>query len=482
MRFAANFIGSIILEMHSFMYISIDKTAKRTYTKQIYYALRQKILSGELAVGEALPPYRELSRELAVSKNTVLAAYDMLASDGVVRGVAGSGFYVETGMERLPAAAPTAEHQSAALSDTVIPEGTVNFDNGLPALELFPRAKWNKAVSAALMYAPDSALGYDQPQGRSELRSVLCDYLRRIQGINCGSEQIIITSGAKQAISLAAGLLLAGGGEAWIEDPSTVILKRMLASNTERIVPLPVDEYGLDPESFPDSGKPALIFAAPSRQFPMGGIMPMARRIELIRRARSAGAYVIEDNFENEFRYDAPPAASLFELDPESVISVGTFSKVLFPSVRLGYMVVPKKLVPAICERKRLSDHHTNSVYQLALASFIGSGGLERHIRRMNREYRARRDHLTACIEAVFRGRVRLIGGAAGMNLIAEFPGVDFSEDMTRRLLDCGVYAVPVEQETLVKGRHTGQLILRYSGLTPEKLSLGAARLKEALG
>lgn len=481
MRFTANFIGSIILEAYSFMYISIDKTAMRTYTKQIYYALRQKILSGELAVGEALPPYRELSRELAVSKNTVLAAYDMLASDGVVRGVAGSGFYVETGMERLPAAS-TAELQSAALSDTVIPEGTVNFDNGLPALELFPRAKWNKAVSAALMYAPDSALGYDQPQGRGELRSVLCDYLRRTQGIDCSSEQIIITSGAKQAISLAAGLLLADGGEAWIEDPSTVILKRLLACHTERIVPLPVDEYGLDPESFPTGRKPALIFAAPSRQFPMGGIMPMTRRIELICRARSTGAYVIEDNFENEFRYDAPPAASLFELDPESVISVGTFSKVLFPSVRLGYMVVPKKLVPAICERKRLSDHHTNSVYQLALASFIGSGGLERHIRRMNREYRARRDHLTACIEAGFGGRVRLIGGAAGMNLVAEFPGVDLSGEMAQRLLDCGVYAVPVEQEALIKGRHAGQLILRYSGLTPEKLSLGAARLKEALG
>ena len=285
------------------MYISIDKSAKRTYTRQIYYSLWQKILSGEITVGEALPPYRELSRELAVSKNTVLAAYDMLASDGVVRGVAGSGFYVETGMARMPAASPAAELQSAALSDTVIHEGTVNFDNGLPALELFPRAKWNKVVSAALMYAPDSALGYDQPQGRGELRSVLCDYLRRTQGINCGSGQIIITSGAKQAISLAAGLLLAGGGEAWIEDPSTVILKRLLACHTERIVPLPVDEYGLDPAGFPAGGKPALIFAAPSRQFPMGGIMPMTRRIELICRARSAGAYVIEDNFENEFRY-----------------------------------------------------------------------------------------------------------------------------------------------------------------------------------
>ncbi len=161
------------------LYIPLDRSAKRTYTRQIYYAIRQKILSGELAAGEALPPYRELSQELGVSKNTVFSAYDMLVADGLLRSVAGSGFYVEEGMTRRPSAQPIIPPRFAALSDRVIPDGVINFDNGQPALDLFPRAKWNKAVSAAMLDIPASALGYDLPQGRPELRQALGEYLRK---------------------------------------------------------------------------------------------------------------------------------------------------------------------------------------------------------------------------------------------------------------------------------------------------------------
>ena len=456
------------------LYIPLDRTAKRTYTKQIYYAIRQKILSSELASGEALPPYRELSQELGVSKNTVLAAYDMLVADGVLRSTAGSGFYVEEGMLRRPPAQPVIQRQSAALSDQIIPDGVINFDNGQPALELFPRAKWNKAVSAAMLDIPAAALGYDLPQGRPELRQALCEYLRKSQGLSCKAEQIVVTSGAKQAITLAAECLLTGQKEVWIEDPAPALLRQLLACHTEHIISFPVDEHGFDPATFPADGRPALIIVSPARQFPTGAIMPMKRRMALVEFAERAGAYLLEDNFENEFNYDAPPASSLYELAPERVISVGTFSKVLYPSVRLGYLVAPPELLPLLCERKRLSDHHTNPVYQLALAAFLTDGTLEKHIRRMKREYRARRDHLIACLRQQFGDAVCISGTASGMNLVAAFRDVCFTDGVIQELLRCGVYAIPVERQE----QRTNELILRYAGLTKDELSLGVKRLR----
>lgn len=456
------------------LYIPLDRTAKRTYIKQIYYAIRQKILSGELASGEALPPYRELSQELGISKNTVLSVYDMLVADGVLRSTAGSGFYVEEGMLRRPPVQPVMQRQSTALSDQIIPDGVVNFDNGQPALELFPRARWNKAVSAAMLDIPAAALGYDLPQGRPELRQALCEYLRKSQGLSCKAEQIVVTSGAKQAITLAAECLLAEQKEVWIEDPAPALLRQLLACHTERIISFPVDEHGLDPAMFPADRRPALIIVSPARQFPTGAVMPMKRRMALVEFAERTGAYLLEDNFESEFNYDAPPASSLYELAPERVISVGTFSKVLYPSVRLGYLIAPPELLPLLCERKRLSDHHTNPVYQLALAAFLADGTLERHIRRMKREYRARRDHLVACLRQQFGDAVCVSGTASGMNLIAAFRDVCFTDKAIQELLRGGVYAVPVERQ----GQRTNELILRYAGLTKDELTLGADRLR----
>lgn len=454
--------------------IPLDRSVRRTYTKQIYYAIRQKILNGEITAGEALPPYREMSRELGVSKNTVFSAYDMLVADGMLRSVAGSGFYVEEGIICRPHMPQVVPKQSAALSGSVIPDGAINFDNGQPALEMFPRAKWNKAVSTAMLDIPADALGYDLPQGRPEFRTALCEYLRKMQGLSCDPENILITNGAKQAITLAAECLLDGQKEVWIEDPVPALTRQLLACHTTRIVSFQVDEYGLNPDAFPPTGKPALILVSPARQFPTGAIMPMKRRMALIAFAERTGAYILEDNFESEFNYDVPPSSSLYELAPECVLSAGTFSKVLYPSARLGYMLAPPKLMPLLCDRKRLSDHHANPVYQLALAAFLADGTLERHIRRMKREYCARRDCLIDCLRRLFGDHVNISGEASGMNLVAAFHGICFTDSKIQELLHCGVYAVPVERQ----GKRTNELILRYAGLTKEELALGAERLK----
>lgn len=460
------------------LYLNLDVTKKRSYTKQIYTEIHEKILSGELSAGERLPSSRDLSRELAVARNTVLSAYDMLVSEGAVFGIAGSGFYVSPGVCNPVRSTPIESCQTASLSDVVIPERVINFDSGLPALDLFPREKWNRTVSHAFLDAPISALGYDDPQGRPELREVLCGYLKKTRGISCTPEQIIVTAGAKQGLSLAAKCLLSSQSEVWMEDPSNANVKQIFSYHTNNIVPFEVDAQGIRPEQFPAGGRPDVIFVTPSRQFPLGGILPIQRRIALVEFARRSGAYILEDDYDSSFTYSTVPASSLFALDSEHVIYVGTFSKIMFPSIRLGYLVLPEQLIPQMRELKRLADHHSNSIYQLALMRFIESGELERHIRRMKKEYQKRRDRLIELLHQNFGEHVVIHGAEAGMHIVAEFDDIVFSEDKIKRLWDAGVYAVPVERHAITKGLHENQIILGYAGLESTSFSYGLSQIK----
>ena len=463
------------------LYISIDKTKKRSYADQLYGILREKILSGELSAGESLPSSRELSRELSVARNTVLTAYDRLVSEGAVTSVAGSGYFVSPGAKNVAQKNLMEHRQTASLSDSVISEDTINFDSGLPALDLFPREKWNRVVSRAFLDAPVSALGYDDPQGRPELRRVLCGYLKKTRGITCTPEQIIVTAGTKQGLTLAAKCLLNSESEVWMENPSNANVRKIFSYHTDNIIPFEVDSRGIRPEAFPQEGTPDLIFVTPSHQFPMGGILPLQRRIALIEFARKSGAYILEDDYDSTFTYEGQPANSLFELDSDRVIYLGTFSKVLFPSLRLGYLVVPEHLVPRMREWKRLSDHHSNSVYQLALMGWIENKELDRHIRRMKKVYQNRRDVLIKLMKDYFGDRVTIHGGGAGMHIVAEFEGTEISEEQIRNLLQAGVYVVPVERHSLTKGNHCNQIILGYASLTEEDMIRGLNILKEIM-
>ncbi|MGI6733668.1 MAG: PLP-dependent aminotransferase family protein [Anaerovoracaceae bacterium] len=463
------------------LYIDLDKTKKRSYAVQIYTKIREMILAGELPAGEPLPSSRDLSRELSVSRNTVLAAYDMLVSEGAVCSIAGSGYYVLSGVKNNPRRISTEDRQTASLSDMVISDDMINFDSGLPALDLFPRVKWNRTVSGAFLDAPVSALGYDDPQGRPEFRDVLCSYLKKTRGISCAPEQIIVTSGTKQGLSLTAKCLLDSESEVWIENPTNANVKQIFSYHTNKIIPFEVDAHGIRPEEFPSDGKPDLMFVTPSHQFPMGGILPLQRRIALTEFAAKSGAYLLEDDYDSAFTYDGQPLNSLFELDNNRVIHAGTFSKVLFPSIRLGYLVVPEHLVPGMRELKRLSDHHSNSVYQLALMRFIENGDLDRHIRRMKKEYQKRRDLLIELLHEYFGDRVHIHGASAGMHVVAEFDNVAFTEQRINKLLDAGVYVVPVERHSLTKGSHANQIIMGYAGLTREDLMSGLDILKKVI-
>lgn len=465
------------------LFIKLEREHKRSFTKQIYQQLRKQILYGELKYGERLPSTRELSKELHVSRNTVLTAYDMLISEGFADSIPGSGVYVKQSTESLPFnEMAVTDYSAASLSKDIVSPCAVSFDSGIPALDLFPRSKWNRIVTRTFREAPASVLGYDDPQGRPELRNTLASYLKKTRGIRCNPEQIIITTGAKQGLTLIAKCLLNQNSEVWLEDPSNANVRQIFSYHTNLITPIPVDHQGIRTELFLQGKKPALIFVTPSHQFPMGGFLPIQRRLELVQFARERGCYLVEDDYDSEFQYDGIPVNSLYELDSEHVIYVGTFSKVLFPSLRLGYIVLPYPLLEPCREWKRLADHHSNSVYQLALMRLMENCELERHIMHMKKIYYQRRCRLLELLETHFPGQVHVYGKAAGMHVVASFDGVCFSTELVRRIKDSGVYVVPVEHHAAIKGGHANQIILGYANLTPEEMEQGLIQIKQAIG
>lgn len=461
------------------LFIELDKGSKRSYTKQIYRQFREKILNGELKPGERLPATRALSSELSVSRNTILSAYDMLMSEGYVQGIIGSGVYVKHGAQAFHQPEKMVEAPSLEADD--LPHNMINFDSGIPALDLFPRGKWNRFITKAMNEAPLSALGYDYPEGRPELRRVLAAYLKKVRGVDCHPEQIMITAGTKQGLSLIAKCLLNEHSEVWLEDPTNRNVKEIFSYHTDHITPIAVDAQGIQTNLFPRNKAPTFLFVTPSHQFPMGGILSIQRRLELAQFARDTGCYIVEDDYDSEFRYDGEPLNSLFELNRQQVIYVGTFSKILFPSLRLGYLVLPYPLVEKCRHWKRLGDHHSNSINQLALMGFIESGELERHIMRSKKIYGKRRDFLLSLLEKYFPHKVKVYGAPAGMHIVAEFDGITFTKELVARLKDTGTYIVPVENHAMIKGNHSSQIILGYAHLNQTQMEEGIINIKNVL-
>jgi len=373
------------------------------------------------------------------------------------------------------------DYSVTAYSSKELLNDNIGFYSGTPALDLFPRNKWNKIAGQAFREAPISAFGYDFPQGRPELTNTLVNYLKKTRGINCHSDQIIITTGAKQGLSLIAKCLLKSENEAWIEDPSNDNVRKIFSYHTNHIVPIAVDNKGIRPELFPADSSPTLIFITPSHQFPLGGILPIQRRLEIIRYASRTGCYVVEDDYDSEFRYSGLPISSLHELDNQRVIYIGTFSKTMFPSLRLGYIVLPDSLIKQCRELKRLGDHHTNSLNQLSLMRFIESGEMERHVAHMKKIYQKRHDALISCLNAYFLGKIKIIGENAGMHVVAEFLEVDFTIELIHKIKEAGVDIISVEEHSIKKGLHKNQIILGYAHLCEKDIEKGLFILKNVL-
>jgi GntR family transcriptional regulator/MocR family aminotransferase len=378
-------------------------------------ALRQAVQTGRLAAGTRLPASRTLAADLGVARNTVADVYGQLVAEGWLTARQGSG----TRVAEHPAAEPPAV---AAPAVTVPDSGEsprYSLKAGLPDLSEFPRTAWLAAARKAVTAAPSGAFGYGDPRGQPELRAALAAYLARARGVRAAADQIVICSGFTQGLSLV-GRVLAGSGAAavGVEAYGHRQHREVLEAAGLRALPVPVDPLGAVIGQVPDC---AALLLTPAHQFPLGVALAPLRRNQAVAWAARTGALIIEDDYDGEFRYDRRAIGAMQALAPEHVIYAGTASKTLAPAVRLGWLVVPRRMLADVLSAKERADRHGSSLDELTLAEFITSGGYDRHVRRSRLRYQRRRDRLLAALARALPDP-RVTGVAAGMHAVLHLP------------------------------------------------------------
>ena len=376
---------------------------------QLERELREAIRSGRLAAGARLPATRALARELGVSRGVVVEAYAQLTAEGYLVTRQGAGTVVAAAARPVPTPEPSSFPRAVA----------EDFHPGTPDLASFPRAAWLRSLRAALRAMPDEALGYADPAGTPELRTALARYLGRARGVAAEGERLLVTSGLTQGVALACRALHARGARRIaVEDPGFMIHRGVVAHCGLEIVPVPVDEHGLRTDALAAIDADALL-VTPAHQSPLGGVLAPERRAALLAWADAHDAYVIEDDYDAEYRYDREPVGALQGLAPERVIYAGCASKLLAPGLRLGWLALPQALSWPVATEKALDDLGTSVLDQLALADFLERGELDRHLRRMRPRYRARRDALIAALARELPQWRLGDGIAAGLHVVA---------------------------------------------------------------
>ncbi|WP_437876961.1 PLP-dependent aminotransferase family protein [Sorangium sp. So ce513] len=486
--------------------VVLDPASSAPLHRQVYQALRGAIFAGRLRPGSKLPSTRALAAHLGVSRNTVLGAYAQLLAEGYLRGRIGSGTYVADAppehlllARREPAPQPSPSPCAAALSRrgalvadapspfrraSAPPHGPSGwaFQVGVPAFDAFPAVAWGRLMSRRWDRSWRALLPPHEAQGYAPLRRAIADYLVTARGVRCTPEQVIVVSGAQQAISLAAEVLLDPGDPVWVEDPGYTAARGALVALGAVPVPVPVDDEGLDVTAGVRRAASArLAVVTPSHQFPLGVTMSLGRRLALLDWARSAGGWVFEDDYDSEFRYAGRPLAALQGLSPDArVIYAGTFSKVLWPSLRLGYLVVPEGLVDAFVAARALADVSSPSLEQAVLADFMAEGHFARHVRRMRVLYERRQAALVAAAARELPGLLEVRPAPAGMHLLGWLPPGRADRDAAERAAANGVRCVALS-ELRIDPAGRGALLLGYAAVPEDAIEEGVRRLAAAL-
>lgn len=462
------------------MWITIDPNNGLSLTRQLYLQLKERILNGSLIPGEKLPSTRSLACELSISRNTVMEAYDQLIAEGYLEGHHGSGTVVST---QIPKQFKITKHTSSNSSSKDNREYVVDFRSGVPDLEHFPRKEWAKLYHDLCYQLPASSYRYNSPAGVYELRKAISLYLYRTRGIDCSPEQIMIVSGSTQGLSLTAKLLYQKNREVIVEDPIHTGLMRVITSLGYHITGVPVDNQGMQTDLLTPSDQIAFIYTTPSHQYPMGGILPLQRRIALIDYATDHNCYIIEDDYDSEFRFEGQPINSLYELKPDRVIYIGSFSKILAPAIRLGFLLLPQELINEFKTLKQYSDVHTEAISQYVLAGYMESGGLERHIWKMKKLYHKKREHLLLELKEHFDEKYDITGQAAGLHMVVQFQHVTFTEELLERIQAARIKIYPVAEYSINhKSEHQNEIIMGYAHLTFDEITKGVRMLKEVIG
>ena len=412
--------------------LHVDPTAEEPLHRQVYESIRGAILDGELRPGDRLPPTRVLAERLSVARATVTQAYDQLHAEGYLNGQQGSGTYVAPLPTDHDPSPPGTPIQLSAWGRRLAAEPRVSlrpsdldvrFDlrPHRVALDSFPWDAWRAAVDAALTTDP-AALASPPAAGLLPLREAIAAHVRRYRSVRCSPDQVIVVSGSQQGLNLLLQLLADPADAAVMEDPGYPTARLALEAHGVTVCRVPVDESGLQVDRLPACPIPRLILVTPSHQEPTGAALSLPRRLALLDYAARVGTVVIEDDYDSEFRFEGSPIESLQGLDRhERVVYAGTFSKSLLPGLRIGFLIVPSNLAQPVVAAKSVWDSGSPSLEQAALTQFLASGEYERHIRRMRRIYRSRRDATIAAFQKHFGPTVQIGQRPGGLNLLVQF-------------------------------------------------------------
>jgi len=468
---------------------------------QLYDWFRSAIISGHLRAGQKVPSSRQLAAELKISRITVLSAFQQLHAEGYLEGTVGSGTYVAQSIpdhtvklasgdapRKLPANAQHGPRRVSKLgtkflSSPGIPRGFHAFQVGLPALDRFPKATWSRLLIRHSRQTKKELMAYGNPMGRLGCREAIAEYLNVVRGVRCQPAQIMIVTGSQQALDIAARVLLDPGDPAWIEEPAYPGAVRAFAAAGARLVPVRVDQEGLDVnrgiKRCPDA---RVAVVTPSHQFPLGMTLSATRRVLLLDWATRNGSWIVEDDYDNEYRFGIRPIASLQGLDKdERVIYIGTFSKVLFPSLRIGYLIIPNDLIPAFTRIRETSDIFPPPLHQEVLTDFIREGHLERHIRRMRMLYMERHDTLVAEIRKKLGADFEVATANAGTYLVLLLPKGFRDTAIAGKAAQVDISTVPLSNCYQEEPRKQG-LILGYGGVNRKQIRDGVSKLAAILG
>ncbi|MBI5303903.1 MAG: PLP-dependent aminotransferase family protein [Chloroflexi bacterium] len=480
--------------------LDLERGTPTALHRQLYYRLSHAILTHRLAPGVRLPPTRALAAELGVSRNTVVNAFEQLLAEGYIEGKVGSGTYVS---HALPDQVLQVRAQSSAPSRAMLARATLSkrgaimasapardwqdsdkpraFRPGIPALDEFPFAMWRRLAHKRWRDLPRDALGYGEPAGYRPLRESIAAYLGASRGVRCDPEQVIVVAGSQQALDLAARLLLDSGDIAWIEDPGYRGARGALLAAGARLVPVPVDAEGLRVEvGVAKNADARLAYVTPSHQYPLGVTMSLARRLTLLEWATHSNAWILEDDYDSEYRYAGRPLTALQGLDnAQRVIYIGTFSKVLFPALRLGYLVVPPNLVDAFVAARAMADRQSPTLDQAVLADFIAEGFFARHVRHMRTLYAERRAALVDAVARELGGLLEITSEEAGLHVLARLPkGVD-DRVISRRAAKHNVETPALSDYALARLARGG-LVLGYAAVNAREIREGVRQLASA--
>ncbi|MDQ3392781.1 MAG: PLP-dependent aminotransferase family protein [Bacteroidota bacterium] len=484
-------------------FIHLDKAAKTPIYKQVYDSIKEAILSGMLKPKDRMPASRILAQGLSIARNGVILAFEQLILEGYLVGKVGAGTFVaelydmqlprgkrhpsksikefESNQEKL-AIVNKLTHRKFISNDCAF-EPIVPFQTSVPSFADFPYFTWAKIAASVYRKMDSLHLGYDDSQGYLPLRESIAKHLRLNRSINCTSSDIVVVNGSRQAIHLIAEILIKKGDQCWMEDPGYGGAKSAMIRFGGRICPIKINESGIDLEyavaNFP---KAKLAFVTPSHQYPMGITMPLIQRIKLLGHVSKHNMFVVEDDYDSDFRYNGRPIAALKAIDTEgSVLYVGTFSKSLFPALRIGYIVLPSiEMAKQFAFLKATTDRQNPIVDQAILHEFMRSGNFERHIRKMRILYKRAQDDLALLLTEQLGNKIRLSPADAGMHFVIEFLDKKDADLIRRKANKVGLILMPVD-DLAIKFKKPNSFVIGFTGYSIPQLTQGVKLLKSVI-